>query len=66
MSRLPSRVYYSGLENHLQHELVSNNMSGYCGIFSFEFDGTIVELEAFIEGLEVFTLGESWWNGEFD
>ncbi|GAA0255138.1 hypothetical protein GCM10009000_084760 [Halobacterium noricense] len=34
-------------------------MLGYSGMLSFEFDGTLVELEAFIEGLEVFTPGAS-------
>ncbi|WP_227380592.1 trans-sulfuration enzyme family protein [Haladaptatus halobius] len=54
-----ARVYYSGLESHPQHELASEQMSGYSGMLSFEFDGTLVELEAFIEGLEVFTPGAS-------
>ena len=54
-----ARVYYPGLESHPQHELASEQMSGYSGMLSFEFDGTLIELEAFIEGLEVFTPGAS-------
>jgi cystathionine gamma-lyase len=54
-----ARVYYPGLESHQQHDLASEQMSGYSGMLSFEFDGTLVELEAFIEGLEVFTPGAS-------
>ncbi|GAA5048798.1 trans-sulfuration enzyme family protein [Haladaptatus pallidirubidus] len=54
-----ARVYYPGLESHPQHNLASEQMSGYSGMLSFEFDGTLVELEAFIEGLEVFTPGAS-------
>lgn len=54
-----ARVYYPGLESHPQHELASEQMSGYSGMLSFKFDGTLVELEAFIEGLEVFTPGAS-------
>jgi len=54
-----SRVYYPGLESHPQYELASEQMSGYSGMLSFEFDGSLIELEAFIEGLEVFTPGAS-------
>ncbi|WP_136689404.1 trans-sulfuration enzyme family protein [Halorhabdus amylolytica] len=54
-----ARVYYPGLESHPQHDLASEQMSGYSGMVSFEFDGTLVELEAFIEGLSVFTPGAS-------
>ena len=34
-------------------------MSGYSGTLSFEFDGTLIELEAFVEGLEIFSPGAS-------
>jgi cystathionine gamma-lyase len=54
-----ARVHYPGLESHPQHELAAEQMSGYSGMLSFEFDGTLVELEAFIEGLELFTPGAS-------
>ncbi|NHN58312.1 MULTISPECIES: PLP-dependent aspartate aminotransferase family protein [Halorussus] len=54
-----ARVCYPGLASHPQHDLASEQMSGYSGMLSFEFDGTLVELEAFIEGLEVFTPGAS-------
>ena len=53
------RVYYPGLESHPQYDLASEQMSGYSGMLSFEFDGTMIELEAFVEGLEVFTPGAS-------
>ncbi|NHN47991.1 aminotransferase class I/II-fold pyridoxal phosphate-dependent enzyme [Halostella sp. JP-L12] len=53
------RVHYPGLESHPQHELAREQMSGYSGMLSFEFDGSLVELEAFVEGLEVFTPGAS-------
>ncbi|WP_049925449.1 trans-sulfuration enzyme family protein [Halopiger goleimassiliensis] len=53
------RVYYPGLESHPQHDLASEQMFGYSGMLSFEFDGTPTELEAVIEGLEVFTPGAS-------
>ncbi|QCJ45833.1 PLP-dependent aspartate aminotransferase family protein [Haloprofundus sp. MHR1] len=54
-----ARVRYPGLESHPQHGLASEQMSGYGGMLSFEFDGTLVELEAFVEGLELFTPGAS-------
>ncbi|WP_323173101.1 aminotransferase class I/II-fold pyridoxal phosphate-dependent enzyme [Natrialba sp. PRR66] len=54
-----ARVHYPGLESHPQYDLASEQMSGYSGMLSFEFDGTLIELEAFIEGLEVFTPGAS-------
>ncbi|WP_134670093.1 trans-sulfuration enzyme family protein [Halorussus marinus] len=54
-----ARVRYPGLESHPQHDLASEQMSGYGGMLSFEFDGTLVELEAFVEGLEIFTPGAS-------
>lgn len=54
-----AHVYYPGLESHPQHGLASEQMSGYSGMLSFEFDGSLIELEAFIEGLEVFTPGAS-------
>ncbi|EMA48858.1 trans-sulfuration enzyme family protein [Halococcus salifodinae] len=54
-----ARVYYPGLESHPQHELAAEQMSGYSGMLSVEFDGTLVELEAFINGLELFTPGAS-------
>ena len=54
-----ARVYYPGLDSHPQHKLAAEQMSGYSGMLSFEFDGSLVELEAFIDGLELFTPGAS-------
>jgi cystathionine gamma-lyase len=54
-----THVYYPGLEGHPQHDLAGEQMSGYSGMLSFEFDGRLIELEAFIKGLEVFTPGAS-------
>lgn len=54
-----ARVYYPGLKSHPQHDLAREQMSGYSGMLSFEFDGTLIELEAFVEGLDVFTPGAS-------
>lgn len=52
-------VHYPGLESHPQHDLAADQMSGYSGMLSFEFDGTLTEIEAFVERLEIFTPGAS-------
>ncbi|WP_122090857.1 trans-sulfuration enzyme family protein [Halalkalicoccus subterraneus] len=54
-----TRVHYPGLESHPQHDLAAEQMSGYSGMLSFEFDGSLTEIEAFVEGLTVFTPGTS-------
>jgi cystathionine gamma-lyase len=54
-----SDVFYPGLESHPQHELASEQMSGYGGILSFELDGDMSDARAFLESLEVFTLAVS-------
>nr|WP_245634211.1 aminotransferase class I/II-fold pyridoxal phosphate-dependent enzyme [Halalkalicoccus paucihalophilus] len=54
-----SRVHYPGLESHPQHDLAAEQMSGYSGMLSFEFDGSLTEIEAFVKGLTVFTPGTS-------
>ena len=54
-----TRVHYPGLESHPQHDLAGEQMSGYSGMLSFEFDGSLTEIEAFVKGLTVFTPGTS-------
>lgn len=54
-----TRVHYPGLESHPQHDLAAEQMSGYSGMLSFEFDGSLTEIEAFLKGLTVFTPGTS-------
>ncbi|WP_160135361.1 trans-sulfuration enzyme family protein [Halococcus salsus] len=54
-----ARVHYPGLESHPQYDLAAKQMSGYSGMLSFEFDGTMAEIEAFIDSLEIFTPGTS-------
>ncbi|MCL7418934.1 MAG: aminotransferase class I/II-fold pyridoxal phosphate-dependent enzyme, partial [Halalkalicoccus sp.] len=54
-----ARVHYPGLESHPQHDLAAKQMSGYSGMLSFEFDGSLTELEAVVKGLTVFTPGTS-------
>jgi cystathionine gamma-lyase len=52
-------VFYPGLESHPQHDLASEQMSGYGGILSFALDGDMSDARAFLESLEVFTLAVS-------
>ncbi|WP_336346025.1 trans-sulfuration enzyme family protein [Halalkalicoccus ordinarius] len=54
-----THVHYPGLESHPQHDLAGEQMSGYSGMLSFEFDGSLTELEAFLNGLTIFTPGTS-------
>ena len=56
---LVTDVFYPGLESHPQHELASEQMSGYGGILSFELDGDMSDARPFLESLEVFTLAVS-------
>lgn len=53
------RVYYPGLVGHPGHDVAARQMSGYGGMVSFELDGTIDEVTAFVSGRRLFALGES-------
>jgi len=52
-------VYYPGLESHPQHDLASEQMSGYGGVLSFELDGDVADVAAFLEAMETATLAVS-------
>lgn len=52
-------VYYPGLENHPQHELARQQMSGFGGMISFEIKGGFEEANNFMKNLKVFSLAES-------
>ncbi|WP_257299572.1 PLP-dependent aspartate aminotransferase family protein [Haloarchaeobius sp. FL176] len=56
---LVDSVYYPGLESHPQHELASEQMTGYGGVLSFELAGGLEDAKAFLEHLETFTLAVS-------
>jgi len=53
------RVSYPGLESHPQHDLASEQMSGYGGVFSFELRGGMSEARQFVESLETMNLAVS-------
>jgi cystathionine beta-lyase/cystathionine gamma-synthase len=56
---LVRRVYFPGLKDHPGHEIARRQMTGFGGMVSFELDGTIEEVGAFVSSRRYFTLGES-------
>jgi cystathionine beta-lyase/cystathionine gamma-synthase len=54
-----SRVYYPGLATHPGHDVARRQMSGFGGMLSFELDGTLEDVTAFVSNRRYFTLGES-------
>ncbi len=53
------RVYYPGLPDHPGHEIARRQQSGFGAMLSFELAGGEPAIEAFLSGLECFTLAES-------
>jgi cystathionine gamma-synthase len=53
------RVYYPGLPQHPSHEIARRQQSGFGAMLSFELAGGEPAVEAFLSGLECFTLAES-------
>jgi cystathionine gamma-synthase len=52
-------VYYPGLRSHPQHELARSQQSGFGGMLSFELNGGVGNVRAFLSGLQCFSLAES-------
>lgn len=57
--RLVRRVYFPGLREHPGHDIARKQMSGFGGMVSFELEGTVDEVTAFVSSRNYFTLGES-------
>jgi cystathionine gamma-synthase len=53
------RVHYPGLPEHPGHEIARRQQSGFGAMLSFELAGGEAAVEAFLSGLECFTLAES-------
>jgi cystathionine gamma-synthase len=53
------RVYYPGLPDNPGHEIARRQQSGFGAMLSFELAGGEPAIEAFLGGLECFTLAES-------
>ena len=56
---LVKKVYFPGFPDHPGHEIAARQMTGFGGMVSFELDGTVDEVVAFVSGLQFFALGES-------
>jgi len=53
------RVYYPGLANHPGHDLARQQQSGFGAMLSFDLRGGETAVQAFVNGLDCFTLAES-------
>ena len=56
---LVRRVYFPGLPSHPGHAIAARQMTGFGGMVSFELEGTVDEVVAFVAGRKFFALGES-------
>jgi cystathionine gamma-synthase len=54
-----TKVYFPGLPEHPQHELARRQQSGFGAMVSFELQGGIAQVRAFLDGLTCFSLAES-------
>ena len=53
------KVFYPGLASHPGHEIARRQMKGFGGMVSFEINGGIGRVTAFLRKLKVFALAES-------
>jgi cystathionine beta-lyase/cystathionine gamma-synthase len=53
------RVYFPGLANHPGHDIARGQMRRFGGMVSFELDGDVDDVVAFVSSRRFFTLGES-------
>ncbi len=53
------KVYYPGLNAHPGHALAARQQSGFGAMLSFELEGDVPQIEAFVDGLQFFSLAES-------
>lgn len=53
------RVYYPGLPDHPGHDIAARQMTGFGGMVSFELDGSVDDVVAFVSSRRFFALGES-------
>jgi len=56
---LVKKVYFPGLENHPFHDIAKEQMSGFSGIVSVEFNLSIAKTIELISSFELFALAES-------
>ena len=53
------KVYYPGLASHPGHALAARQQQGFGAMLSFELEGDVTQIEAFVDGLQYFSLAES-------
>ena len=53
------KIYYPGLESHAGHALAARQQLGFGAMLSFEIEGDVPHIEAFVDGLRYFSLAES-------
>lgn len=53
------KVYYPGLPSHPDYELAKRQMSGFGGMVSFQFKGTLDDVDQVVRRFKVFTFAES-------
>lgn len=54
-----AKVFFPGLTAHPQHRLASEQQSGFGAMVSFELQGGLPQVAAFLNGLQCFSLAES-------
>ncbi|MEO5561538.1 MAG: cystathionine gamma-synthase [Dokdonella sp.] len=54
-----TKVYWPGLPTHPGHTLAAQQQSGFGAMLSFELEGGLDAIEAFLDGLKYFSLAES-------
>jgi len=53
------RVLHPGLDSHPGHEIARRQMKGFGGMVSFELDGGVAAVNAFLSRIKIFSLAES-------
>jgi len=53
------KVYYPGLTSHPDYELAKRQMKGFGGMVSFQFTGTLEDVDQLVKRLQVITFAES-------
>lgn len=53
------KVYYPGLPSHPDYKLAQRQMSGFGGMVSFQFKGTLADVDQVVRRFKIFTFAES-------